>query len=53
MTISTHVDEVRQHSDKRGVDLISDCAPIRSPVVWRTKRNQQCSNLGKVFQPVT
>src|SRR5207249_8631259 len=29
------------------------CAAIRSAVVWRAERNQQCSWLREVFQPLT
>ena len=42
MTSSQQVYEVRPRKDKRGVDLISDAA-VRSPLVRRAKRNQQCN----------
>jgi hypothetical protein len=35
-----HAYKIRPREDKRGVDLISDALPFRSPVVRRTKRNQ-------------
>ncbi len=35
--------EVRQRSDKRGVNLISDALPFGRLLVWRTKRGQQRS----------
>jgi len=32
---------MRPRRDKRRFDLISQCPAVRSPVVWRAKRNRQ------------
>jgi hypothetical protein len=40
--------EVRPRKRYRGVDLISDAA-IRSTVLWRAERNQQCNRLRKIL----
>ena len=45
--------EIRPRKDKRGVDLISDALPFGRLLAQRAKRNQQCSWLREVFQPVT
>jgi hypothetical protein len=41
--------EVRPRKDRRGVNLISDALAIWSPVIRRTKRNQQRNRLREVF----
>ncbi|PYJ89346.1 MAG: hypothetical protein DME71_10065 [Verrucomicrobia bacterium] len=40
--------EVRPRKDRRGVDLISRCAPIRSTLVRRAKRNHERSRLREI-----
>jgi len=54
---SIHVYEVRPRRDHRGVDrgvdLISDCAAVRSAVVRRAECGQQCNRLRQVSQPFT
>jgi hypothetical protein len=47
MTSSQRVYEACPRKDKRGVNLISDVLPFGRAVVWRGKRNQQCSMLRK------
>jgi len=44
--------EVRPRKDRRGVDLISDALPFGRLVVRRAERNQQCSRLREVCQPL-
>jgi len=48
-----HMYAVRPRKDRRGFDLISNALPFRAALVWRAKRNQQCNQLRKVFQPFT
>jgi hypothetical protein len=44
-----HLYEVRPRKDRRGVDLIFRCAAVRSALLWRTKRDQQCNRLRDAF----
>jgi hypothetical protein len=47
-----HVYEVCPRKYNRGVDLISDWAAIRPPVVRRAGCGQQRNRLRKVLQPL-